>query len=66
MGKNIRITLFGESHGKGVGALITGLPPHIPVNEDAIEKALAERRPQRPIRHRPRRARPLGNPLRHL
>lgn len=48
MGKNIHITLFGESHGKGVGALITGLPPHIPVNEDAIEKALAARRPKDP------------------
>ena len=49
MGKNVRITLFGESHGKGVGALITGLPPHIPVNDDAIEKALAERRPKDPF-----------------
>ena len=48
MGKNIHITLFGESHGKGVGALITGLPPHIPVNERAIEKALAKRRPKDP------------------
>ena len=48
MGKNIHITLFGESHGKGVGALITGLPPHISVNEDAIEKALAARRPKDP------------------
>ena len=45
MGKNIPIPLFGESHGKGVGALITGLPPHIPVDEAAIEAALARRRP---------------------
>ena len=45
MGKNITITLFGESHGKGVGALITGLPPHIPVDEAAIDRALARRRP---------------------
>ena len=45
MGKNISITLFGESHGKGVGALITGLPPHIPVDESAIDRALARRRP---------------------
>ena len=45
MGKNISITLFGESHGKGVGALITGLPPHIPVDEAAIDRALARRRP---------------------
>ena len=45
MGKNIRITLFGESHGKGVGALVSGLPPHIPVDEAAIDRALARRRP---------------------
>lgn len=45
MGKNISITLFGESHGKGVGALVSGLPPHIPVDEAAIDRALARRRP---------------------
>ena len=45
MGKNISITLFGESHGKGVGALLTGMPPHIPVEVAAIERALARRRP---------------------
>lgn len=49
MGKNIRITLFGESHGKGVGALITGMPPHIPVDEAAIDRALARRRPEGPF-----------------
>ena len=46
MGKNITITLFGESHGKGVGALLTGMPPHIPVEVAAIERALARRRPR--------------------
>ena len=46
MGKNITVTLFGESHGKGVGALITGMPPHVPVDDAVIERALARRRPQ--------------------
>ena len=46
MGKNISITLFGESHGKGVGALLTGMPPHVPVDDAAIERALARRRPR--------------------
>ena len=46
MGKNITITLFGESHGKGVGALITGMLPHIPVDAVAIDRALARRRPR--------------------
>ena len=46
MGKNITITLFGESHGRGVGALLTGMPPHIPVDPVAIDTALARRRPR--------------------
>lgn len=46
MGKNITITLFGESHGKGVGALLTGMPPHTPVDAAAIDAALARRRPR--------------------
>ena len=36
-GKNITLTLFGESHGKGVGALVTGLPAGETVDEDAIK-----------------------------
>lgn len=43
-GKNITLTLFGESHGKGVGALITGLPAGEPVDEHSIACAMNRRK----------------------
>ncbi|MBQ7670088.1 MAG: chorismate synthase [Clostridia bacterium] len=45
IGKNVRLTLFGESHGKCVGAVLDGIPSGIPVNESAIAAALDARRP---------------------
>lgn len=39
-GKNIRISIFGESHGKYIGLTIDGLPPKFRIDEDAIKKAL--------------------------
>lgn len=44
-GHNISVTLFGESHGSEIGAVIDGLAPGIPVNSDLISAKLAERRP---------------------
>ena len=44
-GNNLHITLFGESHGPAVGAVIDGLAPGIPVDEDVIRKHLSRRRP---------------------
>ena len=35
-GNNLRITLFGESHGEYIGAVIDGLAPGIDVSEDYI------------------------------
>ncbi len=46
IGNSIKMTLFGESHGKYIGAVVDGLPAGIPVNEEEIAKALAARRPQ--------------------
>lgn len=43
-GKNITLTLFGESHGKGVGALVTGLPAGETVDQDAIKSAMSRRK----------------------
>ena len=45
LGNSIKMTLFGESHGKYIGAVVDGLPAGIPVNEDCISAALAARRP---------------------
>lgn len=44
-GNHITITLFGESHGPGVGAVLDGLAPGIEVDEAVIREHLARRRP---------------------
>ncbi len=45
LGKNVKVTLFGESHGKYIGAVVDGLPAGIPVDEERIASALSSRRP---------------------
>ena len=45
-GSSISITLFGESHGPYIGAVLDGLAPGIPVDEETIRRDLALRRPQ--------------------
>jgi chorismate synthase len=44
-GQLFRITTFGESHGGGVGVVIDGCPPRIPLSEPDIQRALDRRRP---------------------
>lgn len=44
-GNSVSVTLFGESHGAGVGAVIDGLSPGIPVDEEYIKLRLSQRRP---------------------
>ncbi|MBQ6184020.1 MAG: chorismate synthase [Clostridia bacterium] len=44
-GSVLTVTVFGESHGPAVGAVIDGLAPGLPVNGKSIEKALLYRRP---------------------
>jgi chorismate synthase len=44
-GTLFRITTFGESHGQGVGAVIDGCPPQIPLDEANIQPQLDRRRP---------------------
>ncbi len=44
-GQNITVTLFGESHGPAVGAIVDGLTPGITVNEEFISAELIRRRP---------------------
>ena len=45
LGNNLTVTLFGESHGPYIGAVLDGLAPGIPVNEDFIRQQLSLRRP---------------------
>lgn len=44
-GKALTLTLFGESHGAAIGAVLDGLAPGIAVDEAVIARALARRRP---------------------
>lgn len=44
-GDIIRITTFGESHGKAIGAIMEGLRPGIEINEEAIYEQMQRRRP---------------------
>ena len=44
-GTHLILTLFGESHGPAVGAVLDGLAPGLPVEEEFIAAQLALRRP---------------------
>lgn len=44
-GNNITITLFGESHGEYIGAVLDGIAPGTAIDEKFIKKRLASRRP---------------------
>lgn len=44
-GQSVAVTLFGESHGEAIGAVIDGLAPGIPVDEGFIAAQLDLRRP---------------------
>ncbi|MBU0997535.1 MAG: chorismate synthase [Firmicutes bacterium] len=45
-GQNIKITLFGESHGEYLGITIDGLGSGIQINHQIIKDALTKRRPK--------------------
>ena len=44
-GQAFRIHTFGESHGGGVGVVIDGCPPRIPVSLEILQRELDRRRP---------------------
>jgi chorismate synthase len=43
-GKIFRVSVFGESHGAGVGILVDGCPPGIAINNEMIIKDIERRR----------------------
>lgn len=45
-GQNVTITLFGESHGAAVGAVLDGIAAGLPADENFIAQRLTLRRPQ--------------------
>ncbi len=46
IGNSLTITLFGESHGKAIGAVIDGMPSGLAVDEEYIASQLSRRRPK--------------------
>lgn len=44
-GHLFRITTWGESHGGGVGVVVDGCPPRLPLEPDDVQRELDRRRP---------------------
>ncbi len=44
-GKLFNFTSFGESHGAGIGCVVDGVPPKLPLSADLIQPYLDRRRP---------------------
>ena len=44
-GTIFRLTSFGESHGRGIGGVIDGMPAGIKIEYDFIQNELNRRRP---------------------
>ena len=47
IGQLFRVTTFGESHGPAIGVVVDGCPPRITLDEDALLRDMARRRPGR-------------------
>ena len=44
-GKSLRITTFGESHGRAIGCVIDGFPPRFEIDTELMQRELDRRRP---------------------
>lgn len=44
-GNFFRVTTFGESHGGGVGCVVDGVPPRMPLTQEELQFELDRRRP---------------------
>src|SRR5262245_57200169 len=48
-GRAFRVTTFGESHGVGVGVIVDGCPPRLPLSSEEVQAELDRRRPGQSI-----------------
>ena len=44
-GMNIKMAIYGESHGKSIGVVLDGMPPGLALDEKAIAREMARRAP---------------------
>ena len=44
-GLNIKMSIYGESHGKAIGVVLDGMPPGLALDEEAISREMARRAP---------------------
>ena len=54
-GTLFRVHTFGESHGKGVGCIVDGVPPRLQISEQEIQLELDRRKPGQSIITTPRK-----------
>ena len=54
-GDNVKISVFGESHGKAIGVVIDGLPAGEEIDLDAIALQMSRRAPGRDLTSTPRK-----------
>ena len=52
-GRRIRVSIFGQSHSAGIGAVVEGLPAGFPVDTEKLASFMARRAPGK---------NPLGTP----
>ena len=45
LGNNLKVTIFGQSHGEAIGCVIDGLCAGIKIDEEFINECLSKRRP---------------------
>ena len=54
-GEKVRISIFGESHGKAIGVVLDGLPAGEPLDLDAVALQMGRRAPGRDLSSTPRK-----------
>ncbi len=54
-GENIKISIFGESHGMGIGVIVDGIPSGTTINEEFIQSEMHRRAPGQSLLSTPRK-----------
>ncbi len=56
-GRALRLSIFGESHGKSIGMVVDGLPAGTPIDPSEVEHDMARRAPGKDLSSTPRKER---------